>query len=323
MRMSVPVPTAELLDLTVRTDDRLDARYTIPTGFAPAGELRWIELGFARGKPWLLGPLSAANAATLVLAFRAWRAEHPIDREPVEVEERELLADPSRWHQRRIAVTGTWHYMFERSWFAKAWLDVPDGEAFSYGTYRLRVVGTWIYPDATAEDGYGHMGCSPGMLRPETIDIIEAPAAALASRDGLTGLLKRAALGDIFRNELRSAERDGRAHAFALIDFDHFKKINDAYGHEAGDEVLRRCSTAIVEALRPGDIVARWGGEEIAVILPGATLAIARAAHVIGMTFSAGVVEIAPGETLGQVSVRADEALYEAKRAGRDRVVAG
>lgn len=160
----------------------------------------------------------------------------------------------------------------------------------------------------------------------------------IATTDALTGLPNRMALAEAFARERRQAERSGYALSLALIDFDRFKSINDTFGHPAGDAVLRRASAAIVEALRPIHVVGRWGGEELLVLLPDTelgeaeheierALARVRALEIpikntaLRVTFSAGVVEAALGETLDDAAARADAALYEAKHAGRDRVV--
>jgi len=94
------------------------------------------------------------------------------------------VCDPARWHLRRIVATGQWHLMFERSSFANVWLVLPDGEFLPYGTYRARVAGTWIYPDAAARRGYGHQNGWPGELQAETIDIVEVLDQPRAPRDG-------------------------------------------------------------------------------------------------------------------------------------------
>ena len=160
----------------------------------------------------------------------------------------------------------------------------------------------------------------------------------IATRDALTGLPNRTALAESFARERLRAERHDDPIALALIDFDRFKTVNDTFGHAVGDDVLRRSSTAIVEALRRTDIVARWGGEELLVLLPTTgleragraiekalaavrALEIAVAGTTLRVTFSAGVVEAARHESLEQVVARADTALYDAKHAGRDRVV--
>lgn len=161
----------------------------------------------------------------------------------------------------------------------------------------------------------------------------------IATHDVLTGLPNRMAFSEAFARERLRAERGKHPIAFAMIDFDHFKSINERFGHPGGDGVLRRSSAAIVEALRPGDMVARWGGEELLVMLPNTRLEPARqaieralaAVRALDMplngtwarpTFSAGVIEMTGNESLDDLVARADKALYQAKHAGRDRVVA-
>lgn len=161
----------------------------------------------------------------------------------------------------------------------------------------------------------------------------------IATRDALTGLPNRLALVESYARERLRAERGGYPIALALIDFDRFKSINDGFGHATGDEVLRRGSAAIVDALRRTDTVARWGGEELIAMLPSTRLDPARRAveqalaavralaftprgTALRVTFSAGVVEASSRESLEEVVARADAALYEAKHAGRDRVIA-
>jgi diguanylate cyclase (GGDEF)-like protein len=156
-----------------------------------------------------------------------------------------------------------------------------------------------------------------------------------ARTDALTGLLNRRALFDLYR------ERDLPAFTSVVVfDLDGFKKINDAHGHAAGDLVLRRFAAAVTTSVRDGDRVARLGGEEFALVLPRATsesaldvaerIRIAFAAEVmetergpLRCTVSAGVATAAAkGQPFEDVLRNADAALYTAKRAGRNRVVA-
>lgn len=160
----------------------------------------------------------------------------------------------------------------------------------------------------------------------------------IAMRDALTGLANRGALAQIYGRERAVAARSTRPFSVALIDLDRFKAINDTHGHASGDEVLKKTATTIVASLRRSDVVGRWGGEELVVLLPNTgvagagraieqALAGVRALRFTGkdgaafsVTFSAGVVLTAPDETIEEAVARADTLLYEAKRAGRNRV---
>lgn len=159
----------------------------------------------------------------------------------------------------------------------------------------------------------------------------------LASTDPLTGLANRRTL----MAELEAA-RDrgiakGEGFTFALVDVDHFKWINDHYGHGAGDEVLVRLAASMRQGVRAHDTLSRYGGEEIAILLPGTSIASAMAIlerlrqdiasgpiqvddQAISVTISAGVTHWKPDEEIGMLVSRADQALYEAKRGGRDRI---
>jgi len=160
----------------------------------------------------------------------------------------------------------------------------------------------------------------------------------LASVDPLTQLLNRRAINDVIRHQVASRTASGANLSFILCDLDHFKTINDTRGHDAGDQVLRAVSAALRLELRDGDAIARWGGEEFLVVLPGtdaqharwlaerlrqqvATLRVAHTDSNFGVTMTLGVACLQPGETSEQAIARADTALYDGKREGRDRVV--
>ncbi len=163
--------------------------------------------------------------------------------------------------------------------------------------------------------------------------------AKLAQTDGLTGLYNHRAFQDSLRRDLHRAERSGAELSLVLLDVDHFKKFNDTWGHQAGDEVLKAMAKLILASVRAGDIAARYGGEEFVLILPdtsldGAMLVaermrknVARLSVRIGneklkVTSSFGVASV-QGKTRGggaELIERADTALYAAKRAGRNVV---
>jgi diguanylate cyclase (GGDEF)-like protein len=161
-----------------------------------------------------------------------------------------------------------------------------------------------------------------------------------AVRDGLTGLYNRREFNKLLQKTLANADRQGGGFALLLFDIDHFKKLNDTYGHPAGDAAIRNTAQVLERHQRQGDHAARYGGEEFAVILPGAEEkgamqlaervreAIASSRVVfegarLNVTVSLGVaVWPADGKDHEGLLAAADRALYAAKQAGRDRVVA-
>lgn len=160
-------------------------------------------------------------------------------------------------------------------------------------------------------------------------------------RDGLTGLYNRRFLETSLALEVARAGRSGVALSMMMVDVDHFKRFNDAHGHDAGDAILRAVGRVLSEHVRSGDIACRFGGEEFALLLPGANddVALERAERLrdgiesvtfvhFGVTLptvtaSVGVATVSGTLTTPEALVRrADEALYAAKEAGRNRVVA-
>lgn len=163
-----------------------------------------------------------------------------------------------------------------------------------------------------------------------------ARLAQLTRIDPLTGLLNRRGLDRLEE----SGQPEAPVVSLICVDLDHFKRVNDAHGHAVGDRVLVMVADVLAQSVRKGDSVARIGGEEFLVIMPGAPLAaairtaeLARAAigaatveapdGQVRVTASFGVAEHLRGESHDDTFQRADAALYEAKRLGRDRVVAG
>lgn len=157
----------------------------------------------------------------------------------------------------------------------------------------------------------------------------------MATQDSLTGLLNRRIMVDLVETELKLIERHGHPMTVALVDLDHFKSINDRFGHQAGDAVLIGFAGLAQTQLRQVDKVARWGGEEFLIMLPQvkaseAFTALERLRLSMGSqtftghpglnaTFSVGLAQARPGESLEHLIERADQALYHAKHAGRNR----
>jgi len=159
--------------------------------------------------------------------------------------------------------------------------------------------------------------------------------------DALTGLANRGMLDESLREAMIKAMESGTSLSVFMIDIDHFKSFNDQYGHLVGDQVLRLVAKVMLSGVRESDIAARYGGEELMVVLPGADAGLAggiaervrqRIGHAritrrstgedIGnVTVSIGVTEFRPGEPAEAMISRCDAALYRAKRAGRNQTI--
>lgn len=168
----------------------------------------------------------------------------------------------------------------------------------------------------------------------------EARLLELASTDTLTGLANRMKLAEMFQRERSRALRDNSPLSLIILDLDHFKQINDQYGHGGGDRALVHLAQLLPQRLRDTDLFCRLGGEEFAIMLPGADLAqaasrandlrellVAQPPDIQGssqvMTFSAGVATLGEdGQSLDSLLSTADRRMYEAKGGGRNQVVA-
>ncbi len=181
-------------------------------------------------------------------------------------------------------------------------------------------------PDETAEITQGFN---------ELLDLVDR-LNVKASTDALTGALNRHGFNDIANGELLRAQRYHRDLALIIADVDHFKKINDRYGHPVGDRVLRELSRLIRENLRGADVFARWGGEEFIILTPETAvddaIQLAEKLRLIfesfeaegapAFTISFGVAGYERGDRLETLFAKADQALYRAKEGGRNRVEA-
>lgn len=200
-------------------------------------------------------------------------------------------------------------------------LAVPDGETLP--SAERRAIGAAVTLMAMALNNVRMFG--------ETREHSE--------RDGLTGCFNREYALTALDRELRRARRSGEPLSVLMFDVDRFKSINDELGHLQGDTILRALGAQLTRALRTTDIPCRYGGDEFLVILPvtrlpGAeqvadtlrreigTLTVASGERSLSVTISVGVTAAGPGETdVAALVARADQALYRAKRAGRDRAV--
>lgn len=162
--------------------------------------------------------------------------------------------------------------------------------------------------------------------------------SAIVKQDHLTGALNRRGMTDAFEQEVARSERTAAPLSVAIMDVDHFKRLNDTYGHDAGDNALIHLVNVVKDVIRPTDIIARFGGEEFVLLLPATEVkegvhAMMRVQRELTkrfflhdnqkvlITFSCGVARWQPGESSDQVIARADKALYKAKETGRNRVL--
>jgi diguanylate cyclase (GGDEF)-like protein len=159
-------------------------------------------------------------------------------------------------------------------------------------------------------------------------------AERMAAMDPLTHAYNRRKFSELLDQEIKRVERNDKSFSMVMLDIDHFKKINDTHGHDAGDYVLKRMTNLIRENIRDVDILSRYGGEEFVIILPERNLKVAIAVaerirkviesacfdKVGQITISAGVSDFMQGDSRESVFKKADKALYIAKNGGRNRV---
>lgn len=204
-------------------------------------------------------------------------------------------------------------------------LVARTGQAFwglvSARTFSLREQRTWMvsFQDITEQKR------------------VEAMLLEMATKDALTGVLNRRRFFEVAEEELARSSRYGSSMAVALLDLDHFKSINDRFGHLMGDEALRTTARVLSSVMRRPDHVARYGGEEFALLFPETSRSgvVSLAERIrsaieetelmhqgarVPLTASIGVAVRRPGESLVGVLGRADRALYRAKERGRNRV---
>lgn len=287
------------LNLAIEGGDIGTYRASLPAGRVH-GDARFYDmLGYRPGD--------------LKLDWRDWLAMiHPEDRERVEARMRPVLA---------------------------AELDRFESE------YRVRHrVGHWIwvldrarvYTRDHAQRGLDLAGTHFEVTRRREAEL---QLAHLVDHDELTGLLNRRGMGNAIERTRSQAIRSNAPYCLAILDLDHFKLVNDAYGHAAGDEVLRVVASRLHKGLRQGDWIGRWGGEEMIALIPNTTVAqalqsiermresvsaapITTESGEIQVTLSAGLAcSRSAKDDPSEMIARADAALYRAKDAGRNRVV--
>lgn len=175
----------------------------------------------------------------------------------------------------------------------------------------------------------------------DSIDVLMGEKSRLSNRinrDELTGVNSRAHTFELLKERLQAVKYFDDKCSVAMLDVDHFKKINDNYGHRVGDQILQAIAKCIMQALRDKDLVGRYGGEEFVLILPGTELDVASSilerlrkiiedvpftveGNEIAVTVSAGVASCMAEDEADEVLDRADKAMYQAKKQGRNQVI--
>ncbi len=223
------------------------------------------------------------------------------------------------------------------AWFAAvmsalqfAWLSSP---------WLLHTSPSFLHPDPV-DAAFSYLAmvlalAATGALVWLSLCVHRGELQRIAQTDSLTGLLNRGAFEVVLSRDVRRCQRSGATLGVMLIDLDYFKQVNDSFGHAVGDRVLRCISTALVNRIRPSDVLSRYGGEEFVVLLreSGAEEAQSAAERIradietledlpegLSLTASIGVAVSLPGESPDELLLRADEALYRSKREGRNLV---
>lgn len=252
---------------------------------------------------------------------------------------------PRKWLEKKIrSVFLLGNFAFS-NWEQRPWLfDFPHDRYITGGVDRMRQ--NLSFMPVKAPDGVTKQvvvtlfdATELSITRQRLAEAMER-LESCAQHDGLTGLFNRRYLDGLLESEFSRFQRYGRPFCLLMIDLDHFKEVNDRLGHQAGDEVLRVVARRVCDGIRATDVAARYGGEELAVMLAETSLsdalplaerlraAIADRPIAVGsapleVTASIGAADTNPQtQTLVQLVEAADAALYRAKRQGRNRVVA-
>jgi len=239
-----------------------------------------------------------------------------------------------------IAVAAAWRGSRYAGLFLLGWTPLLLVTALgSLQGFGMVAHWTWSEEAALAAGAFEALVLSLGLAeRSASLRRDRDQARQLADLDPLTGLFNRRAWHERLTALKQATRRRRQPLALMFLDVDHFKRLNDHYGHRAGDDGLRALAQALREELRGDDLIGRYGGEEFVIALPGIDAAQAtpiaerirerfRARAALAFpelqpTVSIGVVQLRPGDDANSLVQRADEALYAAKSGGRNRVVA-
>jgi len=280
-----------------------------------------------------------AESATHAHHTRLFIHTHPDLREMAEREARDAFEVPPPLERRKDGESDA-HVIADQRASAAEWSTPPLLLPVQFGTSVMgRIALAPNRRGASHDDRHLLALLAAELGGPMRMVALVAEARKLASTDALTGLLNRRAFVECLDKARAASEKDFFPMSFLLLDVDHFKKVNDGLGHEAGDAVLQGIARVLVSMARKSDLVARWGGEEFVIALTrtaetGARIAAERVRRAIaetkyllpggqshGATASIGLASAESERwNLEELISRADKAMYSAKHRGRNRV---
>jgi len=302
---------------------------------------------------WMLDALQRIEVG-LVIIDRAYRVqvwngfmEHHSGISPTQARDRqlfELLPElPRSWLQRKLDAVLTLNTAVYSTWEQRPQLFRFRSVRPVTGQSELMFQNVTLSPLGSVDGGCDHICITVYDVTDEALgkrgmEKANRELAILSSTDRLSGLFNRGHWEQQLYREFKRFQRYGTDASLVMLDIDHFKRINDGFGHQAGDEVIRSLGHAIADAVRDTDIAGRYGGEEFAIILSDTSvdgavvfcerlrvatemLGVVYEGRTIPFTVSLGVARIDP--TLNKPEIwlsRADQALYASKETGRNRV---
>lgn len=284
----------------------------------------------------LINRISSVHVARVSEALRDWHVDEAWQVDALATETREQLDLFNDW-MITFAIAVVVMFLFS------VWLNhrvlIRPVLSLSRSTNQFASGDLKEQAPVYAEDELGSLTRDINKMA-TSLDGLYTQMATLAKTDQLTGLMNRHGFEEIQAREVSSAKRYGHPLSLAIFDIDHFKVVNDNYGHDVGDEVIRAVANCCKQVFRDCDYSFRYGGEEFIVLMPQTDIEAgmeaverlrktveamtveASGGRTLSVTISAGVAAYRKGDDSGTLLVKqADEALYNAKESGRNRVI--